>query len=74
MIVTKHANDNEFYVVTNAGRAKEDGEWLSTQLENWNATEGKGKGKEVQWNKLEGYGLVALQGRSSDRVSSPRKR
>jgi aminomethyltransferase len=64
MIVTKHANDNEFYVVTNAGRAKEDGEWLSTQIANWNAMEGKGKGKEVEWNILEGYGLVALQGKS----------
>ncbi|KAJ9126633.1 hypothetical protein QFC24_001662 [Naganishia onofrii] len=64
MIVTKHANDDEFYVVTNAGRAKEDGEWLSTQIANWNAMEGKGKGKEVEWNILEGYGLVALQGKS----------
>lgn len=63
MIVTKHANDNEFYVVTNAGRAKEDGEWIWTQLRQWNAAEGKGKGKEVEWNKLDGYGLVALQGR-----------
>lgn len=62
MIVTKHANDNEFYVVTNAGRAKEDGEWFSKQLREWNATEGKGK--EVEWNKLEGYGLIALQGES----------
>lgn len=62
MIVTKHANDNEFYVVTNAGRAKEDGEWFLMQLREWNATEGKGK--EVEWNKLEGYGLVALQGKS----------
>ncbi|KAI5450012.1 Aminomethyltransferase, mitochondrial [Naganishia albida] len=62
MIVTKHANDNEFYVVTNAGRAKEDGEWISNQLREWNATEGKGKGKEVDWKKLDGYGLVALQG------------
>jgi aminomethyltransferase len=62
MIVTKHANDNEFYVVTNAGRAKEDGEWFAKQLSEWNAT--KGKGKEVEWNKLEGYGLVALQGKS----------
>ncbi|KAJ9106288.1 hypothetical protein QFC21_001433 [Naganishia friedmannii] len=68
MIITKHANDNEFYVVTNAGRAKEDGEWLSTQLQNWNATQGKGKGKEVEWNKLEGYGLVALQGPKAGEV------
>jgi aminomethyltransferase len=62
MIVTKHANDNEFYVVTNAGRAKEDGEWFAKQLGEWNST--RGKGKEVEWNKLEGYGLVALQGKS----------
>lgn len=68
MIVTKHANDNEFYVVTNAGRAKEDGEWISNQLREWNATEGKGKGKEVDWKKLDGYGLVALQGEPDARI------
>jgi hypothetical protein len=69
MIVTKHANDNEFYVVTNAGRAKEDGEWIAHQLQQWNTTEGKGKGKEVDWKKFDGYGLVALQGASITPIS-----
>lgn len=61
LIITKHT-DNKFYVVTNAGRATEDVAWIQTKLDEWNATEGKGKGQEVQWEKLEGWGLVALQG------------
>jgi aminomethyltransferase len=66
MIVTKHGEDGQggqrFYVVTNAGRAEEDVAWITKKLEEWNSSEGKGKGKEVKWEKLEGYGLVALQG------------
>jgi aminomethyltransferase len=64
MIVTRHGDDGNggerFYVVTNAGRAKEDVAWITKKLEEWNALQGKGK--EVKWEKLEGYGLVALQG------------
>jgi aminomethyltransferase len=66
MIITKHGEDGQggqrFYVVTNAGRAEEDVTWITKKLEEWNSSEGKGKGKEVKWEKLEGYGLVALQG------------
>jgi aminomethyltransferase len=68
MIVTKHGDDGQggqrFYVVTNAGRAGEDVAWITKKMSEWNSTEGKGKGKEVKWERLEGYGLVALQGES----------
>ncbi|KAH8086381.1 putative aminomethyltransferase mitochondrial precursor [Filobasidium floriforme] len=66
MIVTKHGDDGQggqrFYVVTNAGRAEEDVAWITKKMQEWNGTEGKGKGREVKWERLEGYGLVALQG------------
>lgn len=62
MIITKHEDDSHFYVVTNAGRAKEDKAWIGEKLKQWNETEGKGKGKEVKWETLDGWGLVALQG------------
>ncbi len=61
MMVTKHDDEN-FYIVTNAGRAKEDGEWFEARLKEWN--EGEGKGKEVKWERLDGWGLIALQGES----------
>ncbi len=54
-IITKQENDHSFYVVTNAGRAKEDIEWITLQLEGW--TQGG-----VEWERLDGWGLVALQG------------
>ncbi|WVW82107.1 glycine cleavage system T protein [Kwoniella bestiolae CBS 10118] len=58
-IITKHSDDS-FYVVTNAGRAKEAKEWINKKLSEW-------KGGEVKWDTLEGWGLVALQGpKSSD--------
>lgn len=59
LIITKHTNER-FYVVTNAGRANEDKAWIQARLEEWNKNEGKGK--EVKWERLEGWGLVALQG------------
>lgn len=65
MMVTKHDDEN-FYVVTNAGRAKEDGEWIEGRLKEWN--EGAGKGKEVKWERLNGWGLIALQGPESSKV------
>ncbi|WWC58411.1 glycine cleavage system T protein [Kwoniella dejecticola CBS 10117] len=62
-IITKHS-DEAFYVVTNAGRAKEDKEHISRELEKWNSAH---PGQEVKWETLDGYGLVALQGpKSSD--------
>ncbi|WVR05748.1 glycine cleavage system T protein [Kwoniella sp. DSM 27419] len=57
-IITKHS-DSAFYVVTNAGRAKEDKAWIEKQLSSWNAAH---QGQEVAWETLEGWGLVALQG------------
>ena len=61
-IVTKHAPDS-FYVVTNAGRAKEDSEWIESKLASWNASH-----EPVEWEKLEGWGLLALQGPKSAEV------
>lgn len=60
-VITKHSNDS-FYVVTNAGRAKEDKAHFEAKLAEWNAESGKGKGKEVKWEVMDGWGLVALQG------------
>ncbi|KAK1921987.1 putative aminomethyltransferase mitochondrial precursor [Papiliotrema laurentii] len=54
-IITKQEGDDSFYIVTNAGRIKEDKELISKKLAEW-------KGKEVKWETLDGYGLVALQG------------
>lgn len=57
-IITKHS-DSAFYVVTNAGRSVEDKAHISQKLEEWNAAH---KGREVKWETLEGWGLLALQG------------
>jgi aminomethyltransferase len=57
-IITKHSDDS-FYVVTNAGRATEDKAHIEAKLKEWNA---KNKGKEVKWETMDGWGLVALQG------------
>jgi aminomethyltransferase len=53
-IITKHS-PTDFYVVTNAGRAKEDKEYFQEKLDRW-------EGEEVSWKIMEGWGLVALQG------------
>ncbi|WWD18007.1 glycine cleavage system T protein [Kwoniella shandongensis] len=58
-IITKHSDD-AFYVVTNAGRAKEDKEFITKQLAKWNAEHKDGE--KVKWETLEGWGLLALQG------------
>jgi len=59
-IMTKHAADgSKWYVVTNAGRAKEDTAHIGAKLKEWNAAH---PDKQVQWETLKGYGLVALQG------------
>lgn len=47
-----------FYFVTNAGCRAKDTEYLAKELETWRQA---GK-PEVKWTKLEGQGLVALQG------------
>ena len=57
-IITKHSDDS-FYVVTNAGRATEDKAHIEAKLKEWNA---KNQGKEVKWETMDGWGLVALQG------------
>lgn len=58
-VITKHSDDS-FYVVTNAGRAAEDKAHFESKLKAWNA--GEGKGREVKWEVMDGWGLVALQG------------
>jgi aminomethyltransferase len=65
-IITKHSED-QFYVVTNAGRAKEDKAHLDSKLKEWNAKPDN-KGKEVKWETMDGWGLVALQGPKSAQV------
>lgn len=65
-IITKH-DDQRFYVVTNAGRAKEDVAHIQAKLDEWNAKP-ENKGKEVKWERLDGWGLVALQGPKSAEV------
>lgn len=67
-IITKQANENEWYVVTNAGRATEDIAHLKQKLEAWNARNG---GREVRWRRMEGWGLLALQGPKSVEVLQP---
>ncbi|CED82553.1 glycine cleavage system t protein [Phaffia rhodozyma] len=57
-IITKHENDETFYVVTNAGRRAEDLHLFKEKIQAW---EKAGKGK-VEMEVLDGWGLVALQG------------
>ncbi|CAO1619789.1 unnamed protein product [Parajaminaea phylloscopi] len=56
-VITKITDDN-FYVVTNAGRRAEDLEWIVERLQDW---EKDGKAK-VEHQVLDDQGLVALQG------------
>lgn len=64
-IISKQANENEWYVVTNAGRATEDIAHLKVKLQEWNE---KNSLREVKWRKLDGWGLLALQGPKSVEV------
>ncbi|RSH91873.1 Aminomethyltransferase, mitochondrial [Saitozyma podzolica] len=57
-IITKHS-DNDFYVVTNAGRSEEDKAHIGSKLAEWNENH---PGKEVKWETMDGWGLLALQG------------
>lgn len=53
-----------FYVVTNAGCREKDLKYLGEQLEEW-----RGKGGEgVEWEVLDGWGLIALQGPLSEEI------
>ncbi len=60
-VICKHASDR-FYVVTNAGRRAEDLAWLEQKRDEWNSS---GKPK-VELEVLEGWGLVALQGKTNE--------
>jgi aminomethyltransferase len=63
-IITKQEDASHFYVVTNAGRAKEDVAWIGERLDEW-----KKSGKaQVEWERLDGWGLVALQGPKAGEV------
>jgi aminomethyltransferase len=53
-----------FYVVTNAGCRDKDLEYLKEELDAFKA----GGGEKVEWEVLEGWGLVALQGPLSAEV------
>ncbi|KAJ4380456.1 Aminomethyltransferase, mitochondrial [Didymella sp. IMI 355093] len=50
---------DRFYVVTNAGCREKDKAYLSEQLESWKQ---KNPDQAVEWNILDGQGLIALQG------------
>jgi aminomethyltransferase len=56
-VVTRLAD--KFYVVTNAGCREKDTAYLKEQLEAWRS---KNPDKPVEWNILDGQGLIALQG------------
>lgn len=63
-IVTKENQDNEFYIVTNAGCAKRDTEFLRGELQNDSAL-------DCQWKIIEGRSLLALQGPKAKDVLEP---
>lgn len=50
---------DRFYVVTNAGCREKDKAYLSEQLESWKK---QNPDQAVEWNILDGQGLIALQG------------
>lgn len=64
-IITKH-DDETFYVVTNAGRRIEDLALFREHLANWGTTHGADQA--VEFEILDGWGLVALQGSSCPHV------
>ncbi|CAI4056351.1 hypothetical protein SUVZ_02G1520 [Saccharomyces uvarum] len=63
-IVTKENQDNEFYIVTNAGCAKRDTEFLRGELQNDSVL-------DCQWKIIEGRSLLALQGPKAKDVLEP---
>ena len=62
-IITKE-NHNEFYIVTNAGCAERDTEFLRSELQN-------GSTSDCQWKIIEGRSLLALQGPKATDVLGP---
>ncbi|TDL26486.1 glycine cleavage system T protein [Rickenella mellea] len=64
MVITKHTEE-KYYIVTNAGRRERDLAWIRERVGEWNGEEGKGRGREVRVEVLDGWGLVALQGPES---------
>ena len=59
MMVTKQSSSEAYYVVTNAGRIKEDKELIREKLKQWNDSH---PSEVVRWETLDGWGLLALQG------------
>jgi len=57
---------DKFYVVTNAGCREKDIEYLTSELERWQA-DGQ---PAVNWEQLDDYGLIALQGPLSSAILS----
>jgi aminomethyltransferase len=68
LVVTKHS-DQEFYMVTNAGRRDRDLTWISEQIERWNSN----REDKVVLDVLDGWGLVALQGYLLSKRKKPMK-
>ena len=64
-IITKQQDSSSFYVVTNAGRITEDKAHIQQKLGEWNKAN---VGSEVNWETLDGWGLLALQGPKSAEV------
>lgn len=63
LVITKHAQDS-FFVVTNAGRRDRDIPWIQGKLEEWNSS-GRSSAGAVEMEILDGWGLLALQGKLS---------
>ena len=66
MMVTKQSCGDAYYVVTNAGRIKEDKAWIHEKLKEWN--DKQKNGDKVNWETLDGWGLLALQGPKAGEV------
>ncbi|XP_014555390.1 hypothetical protein COCVIDRAFT_102487 [Bipolaris victoriae FI3] len=58
---------DRFYVVTNAGCREKDTAYFKAQLDSWKS---KHSGQPVEWQILDGQGLVALQGPLSSEILS----
>nr|AAB05000.1 glycine cleavage T protein [Saccharomyces cerevisiae] len=63
-IITKENDENEFYIVTNAGCAERDTEFFHDELQN-------GSTLDCQWKIIEGRSLLALQGPKAKDVLEP---
>lgn len=64
-VITRLAD--RFYVVTNAGCREKDTAYFKAQLDAWNS---KHSDQPVEWQILDGQGLVALQGPLSSEILS----